>query len=75
MFASECDVDHEELYTDYEQTPQVPSGQGEELSQQEESTGYFCSECEKEIKENVYTYYLNKFGRPLCMKCQKGAGK
>lgn len=75
VFASECDVDHEELYTDYEQTPQVPSGQGEELSQQEESTGYFCSECEKEIKENVYTYSLNKFGRPLCMKCQKGAGK
>ncbi len=23
----------------------------------------------------VYEYSLNKFGRPLCMKCQKGAGK
>lgn len=75
VFASECDMDHEQLYMDYEQTPQVPSGQGEELSQREEATGYFCFECEKEIKENVYTYSLNKFGRPLCMKCQKGAGK
>ena len=41
----------------------------------EESTGYFCDECNKEINERVYEYSLDKFGRPLCMKCQKGAGK
>lgn len=37
--------------------------------------GYFCDGCGKEIKENVYEYSLNKFGRPLCIKCQRGAGK
>lgn len=40
-----------------------------------ETTGYFCDGCGAEINERVYEYSLNKFGRPLCMKCQKGAGK
>lgn len=39
------------------------------------ATGYFCDGCGAEINERVYEYSLNKFGRPLCMKCQKGAGK
>lgn len=34
-----------------------------------------CDQCGMPIKDNVYEYSLNKFGRPLCMKCQKGAGK
>jgi hypothetical protein len=45
----------------------VPQGQ--------ESTGYACDNCGAAINEKVYEYSLNKFGRPLCMKCQKGAGK
>lgn len=40
-----------------------------------ENAGYSCDGCGKEIKENVYEYSLNRFGRPLCMKCQRGAGK
>lgn len=40
-----------------------------------ESTGYYCDGCGAEINARVYEYSLNKFGRPLCMKCQKGAGK
>lgn len=47
---------------------QIPPAQGE-------STGYFCDECGTPINERVYGYSLNKFGRPLCMKCQKGARK
>lgn len=39
------------------------------------NTGYRCDQCETPINEKVYEYSLNKFGRPLCMKCQKGAGK
>jgi hypothetical protein len=42
---------------------------------QEEDTGYSCDECGAGINERVYDYSLNKFGRPLCMKCQKNAGK
>lgn len=34
-----------------------------------------CDQCGMPIKDNVYDYSLKKFGRPLCMKCQKGAGK
>jgi len=39
------------------------------------SAGYFCDGCGKEIKENVYEYSINRFGRALCIKCQRGAGK
>ncbi len=44
-------------------------------TQAAEDTGYQCDECGAAINERVYEYSLNKFGRPLCMKCQKGAGK
>ena len=42
---------------------------------QEEQSGYFCDECGASINEKVHEYSLNKFGRPLCIKCQKGAGR
>lgn len=55
---------------DNEQTPpQNP------VHEEQESMGYRCEQCGAEINEKVYGYSLNKFGRPLCMKCQKGAGK
>lgn len=65
---------------DYQQeTPRKEQKYKESPTQQklmkEESTGYFCDECNTEINERVYGYSLDKFGRPLCMKCQKGAGK
>ena len=34
-----------------------------------------CDSCGAPINDRVYEYSLNKYGRPLCMKCQKGAGK
>ena len=37
-----------------------------------EDAGYFCGGCGIEINERVYEYSLNKFGRPLCIKCQRG---
>lgn len=51
---------------------QVPPQQEPEKNA---STGYYCDGCGAEINERVYEYSLNKFGKPLCMKCQKGAGK
>lgn len=44
-------------------------------SQQEAPTGYQCDECGADINERVHEYSINKFGKSLCMKCQKGAGK
>ena len=35
----------------------------------------YCDQCGASINEKVYEYSINKFGRPLCMKCQKGAGR
>lgn len=37
----------------------------------DENDPQYCSECGTEISEKVHGYSLNKFGRPLCMKCQK----
>lgn len=39
----------------------------------QEPSGYACDGCGTEISEKVYSYSLNKYGRPLCIKCQKGA--
>lgn len=37
-----------------------------------QETGYQCSSCGETINERVYEYSINKFGRPLCIKCQRG---
>lgn len=80
-FVSDLPADEEDYVADNQQIPseretpqQTPPPQHEPQAQ-EESTGYCCDECGMEINERVYGYSLNKFGRPLCMKCQKGAGK
>lgn len=36
------------------------------------SGGNECSNCHIEIKPAVYNFSKNKFGKPLCMNCQKG---
>lgn len=76
-FASEYSGGAEDFMTDCQQTPQnepdIPIQQSEFC--QEGARGYCCSNCMTEINENVYRYSLKKFGRSLCMKCQKGAGK
>lgn len=79
-FVSEHSADEENYADDYRQgEPEREQEHSEPPAQQEtgqeESTGYFCDECGKEITERAYEYSINKFGKPLCMKCQKGAGK
>lgn len=73
-FMSESEMGNEDFPDDYQQPPsyEETSSVPEDPVSQE---GYFCSECNKDINENVYNYSVEKFGRPLCMKCQKGAGK
>ncbi len=72
-FASDIPVE-DDFAADYQQAheaepvPQTPPSA-------QEDTGYQCDGCGAAINERVYEYSLNKFGRPLCMKCQKGAGK
>lgn len=81
-FASDLSADEENYADDYRQEEPERGQEREEPeppAQQEPvqggPTGYLCDECGAEINERVYGYSLNKFERPLCMKCQKGAGK
>ena len=32
---------------------------------------YACSDCNAELKQGVFQYSLNHYGRPLCFSCQK----
>ena len=38
-----------------------------------ETPVYHCSDCNKEIKADVYNYSRKVLGRPLCMACQEKA--
>lgn len=66
--------EQERNWFDQEQ-PAQEQPQSQPTTNGNETTGYFCDGCGAEINERVYEYSFNKFGRPLCMKCQKGAGK
>ena len=86
-FASDAPTDDENLYQgvmeeenwfDQEapqsrqnmQEPQMGGSDGTLILQD-----LYCDQCGARIKENVYEYSMEKYGMPLCMKCQKGAGK
>lgn len=80
-FASDIQEDDEAPYQEAEpggdyfargdNRPQQMGGSNGNLITQD----LYCDQCGVPIKDNVYEYSLDKFGRPLCMKCQKGAGK
>lgn len=81
-FASEQAEDREVVaeeqernWFDQEQPAASQQAQPQQEPEKNESTGYYCDGCGAEINKRVYEYSLNKFGKPLCMKCQKGAGK
>lgn len=66
--------------TPEEDIPEIPDDVPGEVQMEEpaappENNGYFCDGCGVEINERVYDYSLNKFGRPLCIKCQRGGGR
>lgn len=61
------DEEQEQNWFDREQ-PTAP--QQDVRPQQEE---YACENCGSVISEKVYGYSIDKFGRPLCVKCQRGA--
>lgn len=80
-FASDMQIDDEILYQETEQAGQRNSQEAGAPSQMGGSNGdlitqdLYCDQCGVHISEKAYEYSLNKYGRPLCMKCQKGAGK
>lgn len=42
----------------------------EEKTQEEPKKGH-CADCDENISPAVYNYSVKRYGRPLCMKCQK----
>lgn len=50
--------------------PQMGGSNGDIITQD-----LYCDQCNVHISEKAYEYSLKKYGRPLCMKCQKGTGR
>ena len=75
-FASDIqETDYTEDYTEgYDDSSnQEPDQQlAQEPVKAEENIGYQCASCGVTITEKVYEYSINKFGNPLCVKCQRG---
>ncbi|MCU7380475.1 hypothetical protein OBO34_19365 [Clostridiales Family XIII bacterium ASD5510] len=41
----------------------------------QETQDYQCAGCGAEISEKVHIFSVSKYGRPLCLSCQKGEGR
>jgi hypothetical protein len=54
----------------YGTTQQQPPAQ----TQQRQDNAQGCADCGAEISDKVRDYSVKKFGRPLCMDCQKKNG-
>lgn len=79
-FASDTPMDDEVPPQEMEQEgnwfdQEPPQTQQSGPAENHEEQGLKCDNCGAAIGDKVYEYSLNKFGRPLCMKCQKGAGR
>lgn len=68
--AEDSDVVDEEQEQNWFDREQPTAPQQDVRPQQEE---YACENCGSVISEKVYGYSIDKFGRPLCVKCQRGA--
>lgn len=78
-YASEAEDD--EFYREPESPAPVPDGsRRENVSEpaeaqgtaQEQPGGLRCSGCGAPINEKVYDYSTGRFGKPLCIRCQRG---
>lgn len=56
-----------------ESKPQAqPNTQGQEKKPSSDELS--CQECKEKITQGVATFSMNKYGKPLCMSCQKKQG-
>ena len=67
------DLPEEDYSKDYTEVPrEEKEHRGSSAQSHEDEPGYQCSSCGTPINERVYEYSINKFGNPLCIKCQRG---
>ena len=52
-----------------------PATSGQPEPEPDRSMDFQCSRCGTIINEKVYEYSINRFGEPLCIKCQRGGGR
>lgn len=81
-FASDMVVDEEPAQPEKNWFDKEPEDEPEQVTtpqqaepqqtEQPDTSGYACDGCRARLSEKVYTYSIEKFGRPLCIKCQRG---
>ncbi len=76
------DLDNPAYASDTESENDYPPMQEPDIAPEPEpepepdrSADFQCSRCGEIINERVYEYSINKFGEPLCIKCQRGGGR
>ena len=73
-FASDGETSKQESWIDQDTDKiTVPESVNEPRYEEERGPEFECGKCGNSISEKVYEYSINKFGEPLCVKCQKGA--
>lgn len=48
---------------------------GNPIQKEQQQVEYSCDNCGTPINEKVYGYSIDKFGKSLCIKCQRGGGR
>ena len=67
------DTESEDDYPPMQEPDIAPEPESE--PEPDRSMDFQCSRCGTIINEKVYEYSINKFGEPLCIKCQRGGGR
>ena len=70
-YASDTEIEND--YPPMQEPDVVPEPEPE--PEPDRSADFQCSRCGEVINERVYEYSINKFGEPLCIKCQRGGGR
>ena len=70
-YASDTEIEND--YPPMQEPYVVPEAEPE--PEPDRSADFQCSRCGEIINERVYEYSINKFGEPLCIKCQRGGGR
>ena len=70
-YASDTEIEND--YPPMQEPDVIPEPEPE--PEPDRSADFQCSRCGEVINERVYEYSINKFGEPLCIKCQRGGGR
>lgn len=72
VFDQYVDGSFEQETQDAQEVTNAPDAQ---LMKEEERADWYCDKCGEPISKKVWDYSIDHYERPLCYKCQKGAGK